>query len=584
MKLRRLSSSLDTFRDIEFKDGLNLLLADKSARRSRETRNGTGKTSVIHLLRYLLGGEQLDELKSPTLEGVTFSLDVDSAKFDDGSIVRIMRTVGQPGITLRRSNGVDFEYSLKDWNSVLAKDVFQLPQGILRPTLPQLRAQSLRTSFDPVKMNQSEAEWEAGARIGFLLGMDPAAFAEGARVARLKQQQKALNQATKDGIFSSVGGDVAEIEADLATSRRRKQQIEKQLHDFTVDEQYREHQELANRLSQRIRSLNDSSLALGSRAESLEAALDEASSSLEERGAEFVATMFEEAGALLPELIVRRFDEVARFHESVLENRRTHLAGEIEGCRRELRGVEEQRAQLDAERSRILKLLEASMALESYQSLIIAAGDIESKIVDAERRIEFMGSITGISDDIKIATITAKQHISEALSDSSDQVDFARARFVELAEEIYGPTSSGESRAALKIGASPKAGHLKVEPVIRSDNSSGIKSVQTFLLDQVLVEAASNSARWCGFLMHDSELFDGVDSEQIADCLNIGARIAEDRGVQYIVSMNSDTLRQAVFESEEGFDPQKYTLPVILSDTKEADRLFGVQLDDWKRK
>lgn len=583
MQIRRLTSSLETFREVEFRTGLNLLVADKSGSRLRNSRNGTGKTSVVYILRYLLGGERVEALKSSTLSGVTFSMTMDAPEIDPDGEVEVTRVVGQSRVAVKYSSGMEREFSLKDWNANLAQTVFRLPEKILRPTLPQVRAQSLRTSFDPVKMNPSESEWESGARIGFLLGMNPEAFVSNAEVAKLEKQQKALNQAAKDGVFSSVGGDSAEIEAELATARRRRQQIEEQLRDFTVDEQYRQHQDSANRLSQRIRDLNDSALALGSRIESLRAALDKASSTSVDQGREFVAAMYEEAGALLPDLVVRRFDEVASFHESVLENRRIRLQGEIESSEIGLREIESRRAELDVERSETLKLLEASMALESYQQLVNSATEIESRISDGERRIEFMRSITTISDDVKISQITARQHVDEALADSSDQVNFARARFVELAEEIYGPTDTDESRAALKIGASARSGFLKVEPIIRSDGSSGIKSVQTFLMDQVLMECATECDRWSGFLVHDSELFDGVDSEQIADCLNIGARIAEQCGTQYIVTMNSDTLNQAVLESDEAFDPKPYELATVLGDARDSDRLFGVQLASWKK-
>lgn len=582
MQIRRLTSSLDTFREIEFHEGLNLLVADKSRSRSGNSRNGTGKTSVVYILRYLLGGDRVEALKSPTLVGVTFTLTMNAPELDPNGSVDVSRVVGQPKVIVKYSDGVNREFSLKDWNSTLARTIFRLPEGALRPTLPQIRAQSLRTGFDPVKMNPSESEWESGARVGFLMGMNPEAFVSNAEVAKLEKQQKALNQAAKDGVFSSVGGDPAEIEADLATARLRAQRIAQQLRDFTVDELYREHQDSANRLSQQIRDLNDSAIALGSRLESLKAALDEASSPSTGQGREFVSAMYEEAGIILPDLIVRRFDEVASFHESVLENRRARLQGEIEVSAFNLREIESRRADLDIERSRTLKLLEASMALESYQQLVSSASEIESRISDGERRIEFMRSITTISDDVKISQIKARQHIEEALADSSEQVNFARARFVELAEEIYGQTDTGGSRAALKIGASSRDGFLKIEPIIRSDGSSGIKSVQAFLMDQVLMESAAECDRWSGFLVHDSGLFDGVDSEQIADCLNIGARIAESYNAQYIVSINSDTLRQAVLESKDAFDAQPYKLATVLGDASDSDRLFGVQLASWK--
>lgn len=222
------------------------------------------------------------------------------------------------------------------------------------------------------------------------------------------------------------------------------------------------------------------------------------------------------------------------------------------------------------------------MALDAYQEMVTEASRLTAKITDVERRVDFMNSLNTISDDVKVAQIQARQRVQGALAGSAGIVDFARARFVELAEEIYGRAPTGESRATLRVGSSATAGHLKVEPIIRSDASTGIRSVQTFLLDHVLLECATRVDRWCGVLVHDSELFDGVDSEQIADCLNIGARIAGETGSQYLVTMNSDLLEQVSRESGGAFDSAPHVLDAVLGDTTDENRLFGMQLADWK--
>lgn len=94
-----------------------------------------------------------------------------------------------------------------------------------------------------------------------------------------------------------------------------------------------------------------------------------------------------------------------------------------------------------------------------------------------------------------------------------------------------------------------------------------------------------NSSRECltpkgakigpGFLIHDSHLFDGVDERQVAKALQIGAELAEKFGFQYIVTMNSDAVPKEGFG--EGFNLEKYILPVQLTDEDETGGLFGVR-------
>lgn len=74
------------------------------------------------------------------------------------------------------------------------------------------------------------------------------------------------------------------------------------------------------------------------------------------------------------------------------------------------------------------------------------------------------------------------------------------------------------------------------------------------------------------FLVHDSRLFDSMDDRQITSCLNIGARLADEIGFQYIVTLNSDRLEQA---ESIGFDAGDYIIDPILTDAEESGGLFG---------
>jgi uncharacterized protein YydD (DUF2326 family) len=73
-------------------------------------------------------------------------------------------------------------------------------------------------------------------------------------------------------------------------------------------------------------------------------------------------------------------------------------------------------------------------------------------------------------------------------------------------------------------------------------------------------------------LIHDSHLFDATDDRQVASCLNVGARLAEEHGLQYLVTMNSDKLKSA---QSEGFNADPYILSTRLNDDTEDGGLFG---------
>lgn len=68
--------------------------------------------------------------------------------------------------------------------------------------------------------------------------------------------------------------------------------------------------------------------------------------------------------------------------------------------------------------------------------------------------------------------------------------------------------------------------------------------------------------------IHDSHLFDGMDSRKIANALEIWAEQSKKHGFQYIVTVNSDAVPVGEFSKD--FDYTRYT--------SETGGLFGVRI------
>ena len=107
---------------------------------------------------------------------------------------------------------------------------------------------------------------------------------------------------------------------------------------------------------------------------------------------------------------------------------------------------------------------------------------------------------------------------------------------------------------------------------MQGSRSKGIRNIQIFCFDMMLMRLCAKRRIGPGFLIHDSHLFDGVDGRQIISALKVGAEIAEELGFQYIVTMNED---DAFKETTEDFDLQKHILPNTLTDATEDGGLFG---------
>ncbi|SRR6266478_4160333 len=109
------------------------------------------------------------------------------------------------------------------------------------------------------------------------------------------------------------------------------------------------------------------------------------------------------------------------------------------------------------------------------------------------------------------------------------------------------------------------------------DRGAGISQMEIFCLDLALFSITGRERRGPEFLIHDSDLFDGVDERQIARALQLGAAAAREVGGQYIVTMNSDVFDRLPLPKE--LSRHGIVLQTRLSDENEASGLFGFRFD-----
>lgn len=577
MFLSALTSSDPRFKTLRFREGLNILVADRTETSEQgDSRNSIGKTSFVKILRYVLGGDLPSEFKAPELSEHTFTLTLSlpSIEGDGADEVAVTRAVS-PTTRVRVSgwsatNGAT-DLHIDEWRELLSRKVFRIPMDTSRPTAGQIWGQLIRTYFgNPIKGHQSEADWESGVKVGFMLGLSPEILGKAGDVDRLTKQGKAIRAAVREGAIAHLSLDESALRAQLAAARRQRDRTQEDLRSFKVDEQYADHQHEADRLSASIQRLNDEALALQRRLRELDEALqDEVANSQSHDLTARLERVYAEIGLVLPDTVSRRYEEVQAFHESVVRNRRSFLEQELGAVRERLDAIDAERRTLDEQRSQIMQLLNETVALDTFLSIQRNLAKQEADVADLERRLEAANSISTISNTIKLRTAELVASVRTELNERDDRLNESISLFGELGAEIY-----TDREASLLVAPTAK-GLLGVEPRISGDASTGVRSVETFMLDVVCTTAAINVGRAPRILVHDSHLFDAIDGRQVASCLNIGARLAEEHGFQYVVTLNSDFLATVEAQSDGAFDAEPYMLSTRLTDETEAGGLFG---------
>ncbi|MDE3725077.1 DUF2326 domain-containing protein [Nocardiopsis sp. N85] len=146
-----------------------------------------------------------------------------------------------------------------------------------------------------------------------------------------------------------------------------------------------------------------------------------------------------------------------------------------------------------------------------------------------------------------------------------EQERHASLLFNRFAEYLY-----GDARAPY-LTFQAKRSHLEIELKLEADDSTGISNMKVFCFDLTWAVIAHRAGRGPDFLVHDSKLYDGVDERQVARALELAAQVSRDEGMQYIVTMNSDDLAEAV---RLGFVADPYVIEPRLNDSENGG-LFG---------
>ncbi|MCY2979136.1 MAG: DUF2326 domain-containing protein [Planctomycetota bacterium] len=581
--IERVSSTLATFKELRFGPGLNVLLADKSpGATERQTRNSTGKSSLIELIHFVLGGNADPDsiFRSEKLNKESFSLTQDvgdttvtvsrsgSKKNDfvvDGSSANWPL---QP--ELDKKSG-ETRFSAKQWNHVLGNVLFQVPNEA-EAYFPSFRSMFSyfvrRENSGGFQHAEKQAEmqqlYDVQINVSHLLGLD---WMVPLSLQQLRDKEKTLEMLRKEaksGVLGNLVGDSAELRTRLTVAESKARRLEKELEQFQVLPEYRELEQEASVAAREISSLANENTLDEERAKVIEEQLHEET----EPSSDLIVAMYERAQIELPNLVVKRLEDVRAFHEAVISNRRSQLQGEIDDARSRLAQRRSQMDALDVRRREIMNLLSSYGALDQMLKLQSELSRLQAEVLALRKRLELAVQVEEKKTELTIERARIQQELFRDIRHHDAEIREAILIFEDLSRRI------SDHEGSLQISATENGPTFKV--VVEGGRSVGIRNMQIFCFDMMLAILWSKRKLGPGFLIHDSHLFDGMDSRQIAKALEIGAEQSKEHDFQYIVTMNSDAVPMGEFSK--GFDWNRYVNPVRLNDATETGGLFGVRI------
>lgn len=575
-------SDKPSFKNIEFKSGFNVILAERTKESSKkDSRNSLGKSTLIEIIHFCLGADRGETLRKKEMEGWAFTIELDLA----GKKYVVTKNTSTkskvfiegdcsgwpilPDIDKKTGKKV---LSNADWKKVLGVLMFGLQLNYEErnyvPTFRSLVSYFARRNgqsgafLNPFQQYKAQKEWDKQVNNAFLLELG---WEYASKWQVLKDREKILaqiKQEAQSGLLANIMGSIGELEAMKIRIDASAKQEEDHLKNFKVHPQYSKIETEANELTKKIHDLvndniNDKRL-LEHYEESLKGEV--------EANPDAVTKIYNEAGLTLPDLVTKRLDDVLSFHKQVVVNRKDFLKTEMDRIKGNLVKREQQKQDLSVKRAELMQVLQEHGALDEYTQLQNNHQKTVAELKDLNMRIENLRKFEQGKSAVIVEMELLQQQASTDLSERQAQKERAVLLFNSNSEALY------NAPGTLSIDVS-KTG-FKYKVFIQGSGGTGKTNMEIFCYDLMLAKIWAGKERSAGFLIHDSILFADVDERQKAHALELAAKESERLKFQYICTLNSDAIPATDFS--EGFDLSQYVRKTF-TDATDDGGLLGIK-------
>ena len=595
--IRTVTSSLPSFKTIMFTSGLNILLADVAASSTdRHTRNSAGKTSLVEIIHFLLGSDagKSSLFKHDALFKHSFSVefllggrwvsasrsgsreDVVTVSAADAAAIGIPIPVSLFG----PEEGDQIDIAVDTWKKILGAAWFGLPLETDGTQFDAKGAPTFRAmigyfarrrksggldTIEKTSSDQQPGSWQV--TLSYLLGLNWHVARSFQDLRDRKRTVEALSKAVKGGELGQIFGTTAEIRPELARAEERIAILRARAESFEVHDSYRE-------LADRAAWLKDRAGEITFALAEAQAAADYLTKSLQQESPPAYADverLYAAAGIELPDVALRRFDDVKAFQASVASNRRQYLQEQVTDLADRQRDLAKELESVAGERTTLLQTLDGKGAFEDLLRLREELGEQVSRVETLRSKLQHAALLDNNRAEMKAEAADLELRLQKSFEEAEEAIKRATVLVDHAITALYDDRTGN-----LIIEASRSGPRFRID-IQGGGNKGGIDMMKLFCFDATMLQIASERfTPGPQVLIHDSHLFDGVDSRQVARALNYGRVVVGDVGAQYIVALNSDEFDQA--NSSSSLDLTQFLNPVRLADDEDGG-LFGFRFD-----
>jgi len=335
MRLIRLSSNMNSFHSVEFKDGLNLIVgkqANPNDSNKKNTYNGVGKSLIIYLIHFCLGSNRIDVFEEK-IPGWEFKLDF----LLDGKMFTSMRnTKKQSEIFLNNE-----KLTITKFRSIMLDKVFGIQDKINFLTFNSLFPRFIRRDRECyVKYDtfvRKEQDYSRILNNTYLLGLETNLTTKKYELRSRYNKTNSLKQSIeKDPIIKEHFHNKEDTEIEVLDLEDSITKLEIELAAFKIASNYHEIEIDADQKKYELNNLENKRILISNSIRSINKSIEIEPDQSEQK----VINLYKQAKIEVPEMVVKKIEEVVSFQENLLKNRNQRLSRELISNREKLKEVE----------------------------------------------------------------------------------------------------------------------------------------------------------------------------------------------------------------------------------------------------
>ncbi|MBU0486918.1 MAG: DUF2326 domain-containing protein [Bacteroidetes bacterium] len=549
IKSLTITSGAKVIREIEFHDGLNLIV-DESEKQI--TGNGVGKTTVLKLVDFCLGADskhiyvdhetkkqEYKLVKDFLIENkIIITLVLTADLENESEIIVIERNFLARKELIRRINGdslTEEEFDLK-----LSNILFPAHQES-KPTFRQIIAHNIRYKDESINNTlktldkyTSDAEYET--LYLFLFGCE---FTKGSSkqeiLARIKQEDTYKSRLEKNQTKTAYETALALINNDIEQLNRKKS-------TFNLNENFEKDLAELNEVKYKINKTSSLIGKLNIRKELIietEAELKLSKSHIDLRQLEIIYTQ----ATNIATTIQKSFSDLVAFHNTMIEEKAKFITKELPVIEK---SISENNHALKRFLTKEKELTHAISKSDSFEELEHVIGELNEKHRKKGEYESIIQQLNEVESNIKELNSLLSEIDGELFSDNFEQIvknqlNKFNKHFAEISNELYGE----QYAVKYDIIVNRKGQRLYKFSSFNANMSSGKKQGEISCFDLAYTLFADEENIPClHFLLNDKkELMDDKQLVKIAE-------FANSHNIQFVASILKDKLPEEINKEE----------------------------------